>query len=255
MMLFMKGESNMRLIRLLVPLVVLLGVFAAPRVLGYIGQNPYSVRLDAPASVDCRDTAVVTATVRLANTGEPVAQQLVYWDFKQSGSPQDKLSPAQGVTDDNGKVRTTLSFGFVSGVRNVRITVASWPATIYVSCTGAPAATPSPRPTAPPPTAPPPTASSGATGSSNPSSGPSSDPTTPTFPATPPATGLSSPTASPVPTNAQASGSGLPVSSPTPPPSGGAGAQQGVDVALVAGAAALVLALGLGGLAFALRRR
>lgn len=149
----------------------------------YVGQNPYVVHLDGPSGiVRCDSSAVITATVRNAETGEVVAGQEVIWDVKVPRSPGDSVSPTRSVTNDRGKTSTTLRFGAAEGERTVRATIATWPATIDVTCQGG-VPTPSPMP--------PPTPSPSAT----PTATPTASPTEPSTPTPTPPPNLVTPTA------------------------------------------------------------
>lgn len=130
-----------------------------PDAVAYIGQNPYDVHLDGPSgTVPCSRDVVIKATVRSATNGDPVGHQIVKWDLKQSPSSGDRLSSSSTTTGSDGTTSVTLSFGPVAGSRDVRATVATYPATLTVKCEGAgpaPTPRPTPKPTqrpAPPPT-------------------------------------------------------------------------------------------------------
>jgi len=130
----------------------------APGAAAYVGQNPYAVHLSGPGgSVSCSRDVTITATVKAASNGRPVAHQTVIWDFKQSPSNADRLSPRATSTNGSGQTSVTLSFGNVAGSRQVRASVAQFPATLVVRCSGVTAPRPTPRPTPRPQPAPHPT--------------------------------------------------------------------------------------------------
>jgi hypothetical protein len=136
---------------------VALGILPFGTAVAYIGENPYLVNLDAPREVACGESVTITARVRSSDTSDPAVQQIVLWDLKETMSPEDSLTPAETVTNDDGETSAVLSFGEVSGERTVRVEIATWPTTIRVSCVGSiavasPSAGPSPSasPTAAP---------------------------------------------------------------------------------------------------------
>lgn len=196
--------------RLLIVALVPMAVFFAlliPGVSGYVGQNPYAVTMEGPSgAVSCQSDAVITATVRGADDGKVVVGQSVDWDIKASPSADDRVSPRTSITDNHGKARVTLSFGPVDGERIVRARIATWPATIHVSCTGATSTpTPTPTPTSTPTHAPTPTPTPTPTATATPSPTEPPTPTTPTV------------TATPVPTTTVTLAPGTPVAvSPSP---------------------------------------
>lgn len=233
----------------------------APAV-AYIGQNPYTVRLEGPSrSVACSDHVTISGSVKDAKTGKNVGQQSVLWSLTTNQSSQDQVSPAHTVTANDGTTSVTLTFGAVSGKRVVQAMIASYPAKISVTCntgvvqTPAPGATPTPRTTAKAPTPAPGTTPEPGT---TPAPG-----TTPGSGATPtPIAAASGPvsfeTPSPALTSPTASGavSASPAASQNPgtshdPDAGGGGIASAVI--LVGGLAILGAAAGL--LWFALRRR
>jgi hypothetical protein len=124
----------------------------APGTVAYIGQNPYDVHLDGPSgTVPCARDIEITATVKSATNGDRVAHQVVKWDIKKSPSSGDRLSSGSTTTNSDGKTSVTLSFGSAEGERQVRATVATFPATLTIQCEGPfgarPTATPEPRST------------------------------------------------------------------------------------------------------------
>jgi hypothetical protein len=146
----------------------------------YIGDNPYIVRLSAPREVGCDEPVTITAKVRSSDTSDPAVAQIVLWDLKKFPSPDDVVTPAQTVTDSEGRTSAVLTFGQVDGERTVRVEIATWPTTIRVTCVGAlsaaspspsasatavptvaPSATPSAAPTAPPSPSPAPSPDNG----------------------------------------------------------------------------------------------
>jgi hypothetical protein len=130
----------------------------APEAAAYVGQNPYAVHLSGPGgTVSCSRDVTITATVKAASNGRPVAHQTIIWDFRKSLSSGDRLSPRATATNGSGQASVTLSFGPVAGSRQVRASVAQFPATLVVSCSGPTAPRPTPRPTPRPQPAPHPT--------------------------------------------------------------------------------------------------
>ena len=146
--------DRMRSLRRLT-LVVFLGVAAlslAPSAQAYIGQNPYDVHLSGPGkTVACTQDVVITATVKSATNAQPVAHQTVNWDIKSAQSSGDRLSDQTTNTAADGTTQVTLTFGPATGARVVRATIATFPATITVTCSGPvnvpPTPAPTPRPT------------------------------------------------------------------------------------------------------------
>lgn len=182
----------------------------APSVQGYIGQNPYDVHLSGPGqTVACTQNVVITATVKSATSGRPVGHQTVNWDIKSAQSSGDRLSDSTTSTASDGTTQVTLVFGPETGARVVRATIATFPATITVTCSGPLNVTPTSAPTPIP--APTPT--------------PTQRPPQPTQAApNPGATGTPSPAPHPA-------ASGLPGTDPVPPTTPG----QGPDVSLLLG--------------------
>lgn len=210
---------------------------------GYIGQNPYSMRIDGPAgTVPCDQPVTVTATLKDADTGEPVTDQFIHWSVKTSLSDADGVDPKRSGTDASGQASTQVSFGNVSGARKVQAYAdEEYPASITITCEAGGATTPTP--TAPP----------------TPSAGtrPTSPPTpSATATATPPPTETPMPTPSPSLTSTASpspSVSPTPSATATPAPSaspaggnGGSTGDPGMPVLLIAaggilGAGALVV--------------
>jgi hypothetical protein len=153
----------------------------------YIGQNPYAVRLDGPTGiVACAQDVVITALVRDATTGEPVAHQFVLWDLKTSVSSRDSLSHARTTTADDGTTSVTLTFGAETGKRVVRADIADFPIELVVRCsttvpvvspTPVPSPTVEPLPTATPTAGPPTPSPAAASPTPVTSPGPSPSPT------------------------------------------------------------------------------
>lgn len=143
----------------------------------YVGQNPYSVSFDGPSGVvSCASSPDVTATVREAETGQLVSGQQIRWDIKRGQSSADSVNPRTTVTDQNGKSTVTVRFGPVEGERTVRATIATWPATLRITCRGGGAVTP-PPPTDPPGPTPTPTDRPTNTPTATPTDGPTNTPT------------------------------------------------------------------------------
>ena len=220
-------------------LVVMASAMLVHTTAAYVGQNPYSVHLDGPVGVvGCQSAVVVTATVRSAETGAPVSIQAVVWDITASPSTDDSLSSRTTFTGPDGKTSVTLHFGPVEGARTVRATIATWPATIDLTCRGGvpvrtatptgnptitPSALPSTNPSAPPTVAP----------SAIPSAAASASPP-------PPATAPPSVPVAVLPSHAN---SGPAATDGSPPGSAGL-SSPGPDLTLLV--VAVVLALGLG---------
>jgi hypothetical protein len=204
---------------------LLLCLMPVAGVVAYLGQNPYAVQLKASdKEASCADEVTITATVRSSETGALIAGQTVNWDFKVSVSDDDELSAQRTVTNENGKTKVTVSFGPVEGSRTVRATIASWPATIKISCQGGlptpaptPQATPKPTPQATPKPNATPTASHPSVNppSASPTPSPSATPTTPPT-TTPGQTATPSPEVTPTPSLAP-SATDAPTSPPTAP--------------------------------------
>ena len=179
---------------LLFALLPLAGTFA------YVGQNPYVVQMRGPnGPVRCDETASVTATVTDVASGNLVPGQAVKWDFKNSPSGGDKVTPKTSVTDNNAKTTVTVSFGPVEGQRTVRATIASWPTTIKVTCQGGvappnPTPTPTRRPTPTPDDTPKPPRTPNPTETQPSEPSPNASPATSASPAASPSPAAASPT-------------------------------------------------------------
>jgi hypothetical protein len=224
-------------------LVVVSSAMLVHAAAAYVGQNPYAVHLDGPPGVvGCRSEVVITATVRGAETGDLVSNQVVEWDITTSRSTDDSLSSRISVTGPDGKASVTLAFGPVEGARNVRAMIATWPATIAVTCRGGvplPTATPTGDPTATPSTVP----------STNPSVPPTVVPTVipsiapsaSALPATPPASAPPDTVPTVTPTASANSG---PVAADTNAPDSAALSSLGRDLMLALVVVVLVLGLG-----------
>ena len=113
----------------------------------YIGENPYTVRLEGPGrSVRCSDAVTITASVKDAKTHANVGQQFVLWSLTEKPSNQDAVKPARTATGDDGMTSVTLTFGAVTGARKVQAMVADFPAYISVTCNTGVTYTPTPVP-------------------------------------------------------------------------------------------------------------
>ena len=204
----------------------------------YIDQNPYDVSLTGPGhTVACNGNAVINASVKSATNGHPVPLQGVIWDIKSGQSSGDRLSDHKTSTGADGTTSVTLAFGPEAGARVVRATIATWPATITVKCSGASGASPTPLPTphpTPRPTQEPP--------------GPTPEPTASPLRSQEPAGPTPVPTASPLRSQEPAGPTPVPSASPLPGTDASIPRQAGqvpeiwlLLVVVLVGAAALLL--------------
>jgi len=101
---------------------------------GYVEQRDYTVALAGPTSIKCDKKATISATVRRAKNGKPVANQAVHWSIFTRQSPNDRLTSNQTTTNRQGVAVTKLKFGSKGGKRVVQARIPGAKPKITVRC-------------------------------------------------------------------------------------------------------------------------
>ncbi|MFO1539071.1 MAG: hypothetical protein ACKOTZ_01300 [Chloroflexota bacterium] len=135
--------SRRRLAGLVACLVALIGAPAA----AYGPAPVYQVAVAGPSrSVPCGTSVDLTATIVIAETGDPVRRQLVRWSLAD-GVPGDRLAAERTQTGSGGTTANTLVLASAGGTRRVRAVAAGSAGTVLVRVRcAAPPATPVPTP-------------------------------------------------------------------------------------------------------------